>query len=63
DRVFSLYHPDGKRFASAIELSQQAEQERSRAEQAQRQAEQERLRADALAAQLLALGINPEEIG
>jgi hypothetical protein len=40
---------------------ERAEQERERAEQAQQQAEQERERAERLAAQLRALGIEPEE--
>jgi Uma2 family endonuclease len=44
----------------AEQAQQQAEQERLRAEQAQQQAEQERLRAERLAAQLRALGIEPE---
>ncbi len=45
----------------AEQAQQQAEQERLRAEQAQQQAEQERLRAERLAAQLRALGIEPED--
>jgi Uma2 family endonuclease len=57
----ALYRPDGRRFASYVELERQAEQERQRAQQAQQQAEQERERADRLAAQLRALGVNPDE--
>jgi Uma2 family endonuclease len=64
----ALYRPDGRRFATYHELErqaeqarQQAEQERSRAEQALQQAEQEHSRAERLAAQLRALGVNPDE--
>jgi Uma2 family endonuclease len=49
-----LYRPDGRRFASYVELEQQAEQ-------ALQQAEHERERADKLAARLRALGVNPDE--
>ena len=48
-----LYYPDGRRFASYVELGQQREQ-------AGQRAEAEKQRADRLAAQLRALGINPE---
>jgi Uma2 family endonuclease len=71
----ALYRPDGRRFASYVELErqaeqarqqaeqarQQAEQARQQAEQARQQAEQERERADLLAARLRALGVNPDE--
>jgi len=50
-----LYRPDGKRFLSYIEISQQVEQERQRAEQA----EQARLKA---IPQLLQMGLNVEQI-
>jgi Uma2 family endonuclease len=63
-----LYRPDGRRFATYVELEQQAEQARQQAEQAQQQAEQaqqqaehEHARAERLAAQLRALGVNPDE--
>jgi Uma2 family endonuclease len=72
-----LYHPDGQRFASYVELAllreqaqqaaeqaqQTAEHERQRAEQARQAAEHERQRAERLAAQLRALGIEPGEEG
>lgn len=48
-----IYRPDGERFATYVELMEQREQERQRAEQ-------ERQRAERMAAQLRALGIDPE---
>lgn len=48
-----IYRTDGQRFLTFVELQQQAEQ-------AQQQAEQQRARAERLAAQLRALGIEPE---
>ena len=48
-----LYYPDGRKFASYIELVEQTEQARQQAEQAQD-------RAERLAAQLRALGVDPE---
>jgi Uma2 family endonuclease len=48
-----LYYPDGRKFASYLELVEQAEQARQQAEQAQD-------RAERLAAQLRALGVDPE---
>jgi Uma2 family endonuclease len=44
----------------ALQEHKRAEQERKRAEQEHKRAEQERLRAERLAAQLRALGIDPE---
>jgi hypothetical protein len=49
-----LYGPDGKPFATYVELYQQVGGERQRAEQ-------ERQRAERLAAQLAALGAKPQE--
>src|SRR5262245_22529518 len=54
DGELALYHPDGRKFASFVEL------ERLR-EQAQREAEQAHQRAERLAAQLRALGVEPEQ--
>jgi Uma2 family endonuclease len=48
-----LYRPDGERFLTYEEISQRAEQEHQRAEQ-------EHQRAEKLAAQLRAMGIEPE---
>ncbi len=66
DGELELYHPNGQRFASYVELvaqreqeRQRAEQERRRAEQERQRAEQERRRAERLAAQLRALGVEP----
>jgi Uma2 family endonuclease len=62
-----LYGPDNKRFATYVELVEQRERERREKEQAQRRAETERQekeqaqqRAERLAAQLKALGAEPE---
>jgi Uma2 family endonuclease len=63
-----LYGPDGQKFPTFVELVEQREQEhrareqaQQRAEQAQQRAEQAQQRAERLAAQLKALGIEPEE--
>ncbi len=63
-----LYRPDGRRFATFVELSQQREAEQRRADAEQQRADAEQQRADAeqqraerLAAQLRALGVNPSE--
>ena len=53
DVDLEIYYPDGRRFLTTVELAQQAEQEKQRAEQ-------EKQRADRLAAQLRALGVEPE---
>jgi Uma2 family endonuclease len=42
----ALYRPDGERFASYVELMEQRDRERARAEQARLQAEQARLQAE-----------------
>jgi Uma2 family endonuclease len=69
-----IYRPDGRRFLTSLELEERAmaaeaeiqverdraEREQERAEQEHQRAEQERLRAERLAAQLRALGIEPE---
>lgn len=71
-----LSYPDGRRFLSSVELSQQVEQERFRAdqeqfraEQAQAQAQQERSRAQQAeqtlreaVPRLLALGLSLEQV-
>jgi len=49
-----LYRPDGERFVTYLELSEQQAQERQRADQAQQ-------RAETLAARLRALGIDPDQ--
>lgn len=62
-----LRYPDGRLFLSYEELFAQreeahadAEQERQRAERERQRAEQERQRAERLAAQLRALGVDPD---
>jgi Uma2 family endonuclease len=68
-----IFHPQGQRFLSSVELAErmrqeaaradreraQAEDERVRADQERARAEQERERADRLAERLRALGIEP----
>jgi hypothetical protein len=63
-----VYYPDGQPFLTTVELRQQAEQEKLRADKAQQHVEQEKLRADKaqqraerLAGQLRALGIEPDD--
>jgi Uma2 family endonuclease len=69
DSELLIYRPDGQRFLTYLELAQQLEQERQRAQHAETQAEQERQRAQHAEAQLQALrallqerGINPEQL-
>lgn len=71
-----IYRPDGQPFLTYLELAQQREQERERAQQAESRAqqaesraqqaeallEQERQRSQALEAKLRELGINPEQL-
>jgi Uma2 family endonuclease len=51
--------PDGRQFATYVELAQSANQERERAEHERERAEQERMRAERLEAKLRAAGIEP----
>ncbi len=69
DSELEIYRPDGEKFLTYLELAQQREQERQRAEQAENQASQERQRAEqaetelqTLRALLQARGINPEQL-
>jgi Uma2 family endonuclease len=62
-----IYRPDGRRFLTSLQLEErakaaeaEAQSERDRADQEQARADQEQARADRLAAQLKALGIEPE---
>jgi Uma2 family endonuclease len=64
-----IYRPDNQPFLTYLELEQQLQQERQRAEQAEARAEQtealleqERLKAQALEAKLRELGIDPEQL-
>jgi len=54
-----VFGPDGRPFATYVELVAQREQERQRAQQEHLRAQQEHLRAERLAAQLRALGVEP----
>jgi len=55
-----LYGPDGKRFATYIELVEQRDQLVAQNENAQSSVDQAQQRAERLAAQLKALGVEPE---
>jgi len=64
-----VYRPDGRRFLSSVELEQQVQQERLRAEQSRLFAQQERLRAEEAeqtlreaVPRLLALGLSAEQV-
>ncbi|MBH8553523.1 Uma2 family endonuclease [Nostocaceae cyanobacterium CENA357] len=69
EEELQIYRHDGQRFLTYLELDQQRQQERQRAEQAEARAEQERQRAEqaenelqALRALLQERGINPEQL-
>jgi Uma2 family endonuclease len=61
NETLKIYRPDGVEFDSYVELGTRMEQERQRAEQERQRAEQERQRAERLAAQLRALGVDPDQ--
>jgi len=54
-----IFHPQGQRFLSSVELAERMRQEAARADRERAQAQQERERADRLAERLRALGIEP----
>ncbi len=65
--TLEIYRPDERKFLSSLELEQERQQASERAEQATQRAEQEsqraeqaNQRAERLAAQLRALGVDPE---
>ncbi len=60
--TLQLYRPDGQRFLTPLEVEQQLQQERQRAEQATTELEQERQRAERLEQLLREAGIDPEQI-
>lgn len=69
DGELELYHPNGRRFSTFVELYEEraeaeriAAESRHLAEQAQAQAEQARAQAERWAAQLRALGVEPEKL-
>jgi Uma2 family endonuclease len=55
-----IYRPDGQRFLTYVELIGEWEREKKRAEDEKKRAEDEKKRAEKLAAQLRAMGIEPE---
>ena len=57
-----LYRPDSRRFETFLELEQRAEAEHQRAEAEHQRAETEYQRAERLAAQLRALGMDPNAL-
>ncbi len=76
DGELSAFHPDGRKFLTAVEIDQlaqreharaeqeyaRAEQEKARAEQEKARAEQEKVHAELMAAKLRELGIDPETL-
>ena len=69
DGRVTVYHPNGDRFLTFVEVATRAEEEHQRAEDAKQQAEQERQRAEGakqkaerLAAKLRALGVDPDTV-
>ncbi len=55
EEELQIYRPDGDRFLTYLELDQQRQQEKQRAEQAEARAEQERQRAEKAESELQAL--------
>ncbi|MBC7920392.1 MAG: Uma2 family endonuclease, partial [Ferruginibacter sp.] len=67
--ALELFHPDGSRFETYLEMvqrlgqeQQRADQEQQRADQAQQRAELEKRRADALAQRLREMGVDPDHV-
>jgi Uma2 family endonuclease len=58
----TVYRPNGDRFLRPVEIKALADLAEAWAERERRRAEQERERAERLAAKLLELGIDPEQI-
>jgi len=56
-----VFAPDGRPFATYVELVEQRECERLQAQQEHQRAQQEHQRAERLAAQLRALGVEPND--
>ncbi|MHC5598278.1 MAG: hypothetical protein ACYTXC_20465, partial [Nostoc sp.] len=63
EEELQIYRPDGDRFLTFLELDQQRQQERQRAEQAEAAVEQERDRAKQAQAELEALRALLQERG
>jgi Uma2 family endonuclease len=60
DGELVLYHPDGSRFLTYLELAAQRDMARRQAEEAQRLAEQVERQLQRLLAQMNALGVKPD---
>ena len=63
EETLKLYHPDGQEFSSPLEVAQQLEQEKLRAEHEHQRAEQERQRAERFESLLREAGIDPDVMG
>lgn len=63
ENTLQIYHPDGQRFLTFLEMEQRAIEARQQAEQAQQQAEQERLRAEQAEIRLRELEARLRELG
>jgi Uma2 family endonuclease len=61
-QTLEIYRPDGEKFLTSVELAQQREQERQRADTALLQLEQERQRYQDLLKKLQEKGIDPEQL-
>jgi Uma2 family endonuclease len=62
EETLQLYRPDGQRFLTPLEVEQQLQQERQRAEQLTTELEQERQRAQRLEMLLREAGIDPDQM-
>lgn len=60
DDSLEIYHRNGQKFLSTLELKQRCDRESDRADQERQRADQEHERAERLLAQLKALGIQPD---
>ena len=61
-QTLEIYRPDGEKFLTSVELAQQREQERQRADNAETQLLEERQRYQDLLKKLQEKGINPEQL-
>lgn len=57
-----VYRPDGQPFLSPVEMDQQIQQERQRAEQAEAALAQEQQRSQQLADYLRSIGVDPDQL-
>ena len=61
-QTLEIYRPDGEKFLTSVELAQQREQERQRADNAETQLLEERQRYQDLLKKLQEKGIDPEQL-